>query len=139
MAHQRSIKPSLFPNFFPTAAVAGIPTAARGVLATAYVAGRARGSHCSPCAIFEASRNAGRTWSRHVVPGAQPSIYSFSPSDPIGPNSAGQHIGNDSQNVWFEPYVAADPSHAGRYTGAFDATKSWAFQCAVTNKSPNGR
>ena len=49
------------------------------------------------------------------MPGAQPSIYSFSPSDPIGPNSAGQHIGNDSQNVWFEPYVAADPSHAGRY------------------------
>ena len=64
--------------------------------------------------MFETSTDAGRTWSRHLVP-AQPSIYSFSPSDPAGPNSVGQHVGNDSQNVWFEPYVAADPSRPGHY------------------------
>lgn len=98
-----------------TGAFAGIPTAARGVLATAYVAGRAAGGSCSPCAVFETSTDAGRDWSRHVMPGAQPSLYSFSPSNPLGPNSAGQHIGNDSQNVWFEPYVAADPSRPGHY------------------------
>jgi hypothetical protein len=97
-----------------TGAFAGVPKAARGVLAAAYVAGRASGSNCSPCAVFETSRNAGRTWSRHLIP-AEPSIYSFSLSNPTGPNSAGQHVGNDSQNVWFEPYLAADPSNAGRF------------------------
>ena len=97
-----------------TGAFAGIPTAARGVLATAYVASQAKGSSCSPCAVFETSTDAGQSWSRHLIP-AQPSIYSFSPSNPTGPNSAGQHVGNDSQNVWFEPYVAADPSRSGHY------------------------
>jgi hypothetical protein len=33
-----------------------------------------------------------------------------------GPNPpVANHIGNDSQNVWFEPYVAADPDHPGHY------------------------
>jgi hypothetical protein len=98
-----------------TGAFAGIPTAARRVLATAYVASRAKGSSCGPCAVFETSPGGGQTWSRHLIP-AQPSIYSFFLSNPTGPNPpVANQIGNDSQNVWFEPYVAADPSHAGHY------------------------
>jgi hypothetical protein len=99
-----------------TGAFAGIPVAAHGVLATAYVGGRAAGSGCDPCAIFETSRDEGRSWIRHVIPGANPSIYRFNPLDPLGgPNSIAGLIGNDSQTVWFEPYVAADPSHRGRF------------------------
>lgn len=57
-----------------TGAFDGIPVGAHGVLATAYVAGAAPGSDCTQCAVFETSTNDGKTWSRHLIPGATPQI-----------------------------------------------------------------
>ena len=104
-----------------TGGFGGIPVAAHGVLATAYVAGSAPRSNCSQCAVFETSTNGGRTWSRHLIPGATPQIDTWSATDPLSfltgdPNGwAAQALVVDSQSVWFEPYVAADPSRAGRF------------------------
>jgi hypothetical protein len=92
-----------------TGAFDGIPVAAHGVLATAYVAGAAAGSDCSQCAVFETSTDEGSTWSRHLIPGASPQIKVFSAGDPAS------FAGSDNQTVWLEPYVAADPSTPGRY------------------------
>lgn len=76
----------------------GIPAAAHGVLATAYIAGSAPGSDCSICVVFETSTDAGATGQRHLVPGVTP------------------EIGNqNNQTEWYEPYIAADPVHAGHY------------------------
>jgi hypothetical protein len=62
--------------------------AAHGVLAAAYIASAAPGSSC-PCAVFETSTDAGAHWSRHVAAHGLPS---------------GSGV-----------FVAADPSHNGRY------------------------
>jgi len=105
-----------------TGAFGGIPVGAHGVLATAYVAGAAPGSDCTQCAVFETSRDDGRTWSRHLVPGVTPQIKTltadnatsfFAGTDPH--DWVAQFLAVDNQSVWFEPYVAADPSTAGRY------------------------
>jgi hypothetical protein len=62
--------------------------AAHGVLAAVYTASAAPGSTC-PCAVFETSTDAGAHWTRHVVaPGVPPGTGLF---------------------------VAADPSHKGRF------------------------
>ena len=47
----------------------GIPVARAGVLATAYLAGKAPGSSCTTCLVFQTSRDDGTTWTTHVVPG----------------------------------------------------------------------
>jgi hypothetical protein len=61
--------------------------AADGVLAAVYTASAAPGSTC-PCAVFETSTDAGAHWTRHVVSGV--------------PTGTGL-------------FVAADPSHKGRF------------------------
>jgi len=62
--------------------------AAHGALAAVYTASAAPGSTC-PCAVFETSTDAGAHWTRHVV-------------------SAGVPAGSGL-------FVAADPSHKGRF------------------------
>ncbi len=66
--------------------------AANGALAAAYTSSAAPGSTC-PCAMFETSTDAGAHWNRHVVASAIP-------------NASGL-------------YVAADPSHRGRFAVLF--------------------
>jgi hypothetical protein len=61
--------------------------AARGVLAAVYTASAAPGGTC-PCAVFETSTDAGAHWTRHVVSAVPPGTGMF---------------------------VAADPSHKGRF------------------------
>jgi hypothetical protein len=60
---------------------------AHGVLAAAYTSSAAPGRSC-PCAVFETSTDAGAHWNRHVVAAV--------------PTGSGM-------------FVAADPSHRGRY------------------------
>ena len=62
--------------------------AVHGVLAAAYISRAAPGSTC-PCVVFETSTDAGAHWSRHVVATGLP---------------GGEGV-----------FVAADPSHTGRY------------------------
>jgi hypothetical protein len=62
--------------------------AAHGVLAAVYTASAAPGSTC-PCAVFETSTDAGAHWTRHVVAPGVPAATGL--------------------------FVAADPSHRGRY------------------------
>ena len=75
----------------------GGPVASFGTLATAYVA---NGPHCpNACIVFETSKDDGGSWRRRVVapvhfPGASNGL---------------------STSYNFEPYIAADPSRAGRY------------------------
>ena len=117
-----------------TGGFSGQPVAAEGVLATAYLAGGAAGQTCAPCVVFETSSDDGITWTRHVVPGATPSIRSgVGPviADPLGgPSVVGVTAGtglllSDDPTVLFEPYVAADPSHRGRYAlMILDATRT---------------
>src|SRR5207253_648087 len=102
-----------------TGAFDGIPVAAHGVLATAYISGAAAGSDCSQCAVFETSVDGGRTWLRHLIPGASPQVKTFTAADPT------TFAGSDNQTVWLEPYVAADPSTPGRYAAMIlDASRT---------------
>jgi hypothetical protein len=85
---------------------AGAPVARAGVLATSYLAGKAPGSSCTTCLVFQTSRDDGATWTRHVVPAA------------VDGPSLGAHVLNPlaiSSSLAFEPYLAQDPSRAGRY------------------------
>jgi hypothetical protein len=85
---------------------AGIPLARSGVLATAYLAGKAPGSSCSTCLVFQTSKDDGTTWTRHVVPAS------------VDGASLGAHALNPlaiSSSLAFEPYLAQDPSRPGRY------------------------
>jgi len=66
--------------------------AADGTLAAVYTSSAAPGSTC-PCAIFETSTDAGAHWNRHVVESSIPSTSGL--------------------------YVAADPSHKGRFAVLF--------------------
>ncbi|MCU1295573.1 MAG: hypothetical protein JWP08_4423 [Bryobacterales bacterium] len=78
----------------------GTISASRGVLAAAYTTSAASAVVASgveqpcPCTVFETSRDAGRTWARHVVPRSSP--YA------------------EAQDV-VSAYVAADPARAGRF------------------------
>ncbi|HMC51208.1 MAG TPA: sialidase family protein, partial [Acidimicrobiales bacterium] len=102
-----------------TGAFGGIPVGAHGVFATAYVAGAAPGSDCTQCAIFQTSTDDGKSWNRHLVPGATPQIQTFTTANPTSFGST------DNQSVWFEPYVAADPSRPGRFAiMVLDATRT---------------
>jgi hypothetical protein len=102
-----------------TGAFGGIPVGAHGVLATAYIAGAAPGSDCTQCAVFETSVDGGTTWLRHLVPGATPQVKTATGGD------LGATFSSDNQTVWFEPYVAADPSRAGHYAiMVLDATRT---------------
>jgi hypothetical protein len=85
---------------------AGAPVARAGVLATSYLAGKAPGSSCTTCLVFQTSHDDGATWTRHVVPAA------------VDGPSLGAHVLNPleiSSSLAFEPYLAQDPSRAGRY------------------------
>jgi hypothetical protein len=84
---------------------AGIPMARAGVLSTAYLAGAFPGSACTTCVVFQTSRDDGRTWTRHLVP-AQ-----------VDGTALGAHAPNPldvNPSLAFEPYLAQDPSRAGR-------------------------
>jgi len=84
----------------------GIPLSRAGVLATAYLAGAFPGSACTTCVVFQTSNDDGRTWARHLVPAT------------VDGPSLGAHALNPldvSSSTAFEPYVAQDPSRAGRY------------------------
>ena len=98
-----------------TGAFDGAPAAAFGVLATAYVAAAAPGSNCTQCVVFETSSDGGGTWRRTLVPDATVQIESLTPGSIAGQHVAQALIGNDSQAVWFEPYVAADPTRRDHF------------------------
>ncbi|MDT4893667.1 MAG: hypothetical protein QOE97_2702 [Pseudonocardiales bacterium] len=93
----------------------GIPLARGGVLATSYLAGKAPGSTCTTCLMFQTSRDDGTTWTRHVVPAT------------VDGPSLGAHVLNPlaiSSSLAFEPYLAAVPSRPGRYAvTVFDRTQ----------------
>jgi len=93
----------------------GIPLSRAGVLATAYLAGAFPGSRCTTCAVFQTSRDDGRTWSRHLFPAT------------VDGASLGAHDLNPlgiSSSLAFEPYVAQDPSRPGRYAAmVYDAAQ----------------
>jgi hypothetical protein len=95
---------------------AGAPVARAGVLATSYLAGKAPGSSCTTCLVFQTSHDDGATWTRHVVPAA------------VDGASLGAHVLNPleiSSSLAFEPYLAQDPSQAGRYAVmVFDTTQT---------------
>ena len=96
--------------------------AVHGVLAAAYISSAAPGSTC-PCVIFETSSDAGAHWSRHVVATGLP---------------GGEGV-----------FVAADPSHKGRYAVLIpsfvpeevrvvttaDSGRTWSTPTAMGNES----
>lgn len=84
----------------------GIPLARGGVLATAYLASHAPASTCTTCLMFQTSRDDGTTWTKHVVPAS------------VDGPALGAHVLNPlaiSSSLAFEPYLAQDPAHPGRY------------------------
>jgi hypothetical protein len=90
-----------------TGGFSGGPVATGGVLATAYVS--AGGSGCNSCVVFETSADRGIHWAQHPTPAT------------VVPNS----ITTLDASLLFQPYVAADPSHPGRYAVmVFDAVES---------------
>ncbi len=91
----------------PMGGMGGSIDAAYGILATAFIASpkpsmfsAPNGQYCgtapTPCVVFETTKDAGVSWSRHVLP------VQF--SGEMGPGSA--------------PMVAADPSKKGHFTVA---------------------
>lgn len=84
----------------------GVPVGRDGVMATAYLAGKAPGSPCTTCLVFQTSRDFGSTWEKRVVPAT------------IDGPALGAHDLNPlaiSSSLAFQPYLAQDPSRAGRY------------------------
>ena len=84
----------------------GIPVGRGGLLATAYLAGKAPGSTCTTCLVFQTSRDFGTTWTKHVVPAS------------VDGPALGAHVLNPlaiSSSLAFQPYLAQDPSRPGRY------------------------
>jgi len=79
-----------------TGGFSGGPVAAHGLLATAY---SATGPGCNYCIVFETSADHGAHWDQHPTPAA------------IVPAT----LTDLDASLLFQPYVAADPSHAGRY------------------------
>ena len=79
-----------------TGGFSGGPIAGHGVLGTAY---GATGPDCGDCVVFETSRDGGNHWAQHPTPAT---IVSATLT------------GLDA-SLLFQPYVAADPSQAGRY------------------------
>jgi hypothetical protein len=100
-----------------TGGFSGIPTASHGTLATAYYSSAAPGHRC-PCLVSETSRDDGATWSRHVVPGANP-VVATGPAtifaDKPGRAPYLSPLINDTPSVELGPYDAADPTRPGRY------------------------
>jgi hypothetical protein len=89
-----------------TGGFSGGPVAAGGVLATAYLS--SGGSRCSSCVVFETSSDRGAHWAQHPTPAT------------VVPNS----ITTLDASLLFQPYLAADPSHPGRYAVmVFDAAE----------------
>jgi hypothetical protein len=95
---------------------AGVPVARSGVLASAYLAGSLPGSGCTTCLVFQTSHDDGTTWNRRLVP-----AY-------VDGTKLGAHDLNPlgiSSSLAFEPYLAQDPSRAGRYAVmVFDETQT---------------
>jgi hypothetical protein len=101
-----------------TGGMDGIIVAGHGILAAAYVTGPATGNSCAnQCAMFETSRDAGKTWMRHLVPGATPQLGGFSPNTPPGelPGCPDAGCMPRFQAYVAVPYLAADPAHPGHY------------------------
>jgi hypothetical protein len=84
---------------YGTGGFSGGPVAAHGVLATAY---SASGPGCNACVVFETSTDGGAHWAQHRTPATvlPPELTTLDAS------------------LLFQPYVAADPSKAGRYAVA---------------------
>jgi hypothetical protein len=100
-----------YPNSL-TGGFNAIPVAANGYLATVYYASSAPGGGC-PCVVFETSRDDGRHWNRHVVPGAKPQVHGGVES--VQANGLGALLIGDGQSAVFGPYPAADPAHPGHF------------------------
>jgi hypothetical protein len=96
--------------------------AAHGVLATAY---SASGPGCSACVVFETSRDGGAHWAQHRTPaGVLPA-----------------QLTTLDASLLFQPYVAADPSRAGRYAVAVfnpDRTQLLAYVTADSGRTWSG-
>jgi hypothetical protein len=86
-----------------TGGFSGIPTAAHGVLATAYVAGRRSTPGCSPCVVFETSTDGGAHWLQRVA--HEVTVFESGVENPTASNP----------NDQVQPYVAADPSRKDHY------------------------
>jgi len=71
------------------------------------------GSEPAPCTIFQTSRDAGRSWSRHVLP-----IKLTPGANPGGPGTA--------------PMIAADPTKPGRYSVGVAMNKDSEFHVVTT-------
>ena len=102
----------------------GVPLARAGVLATAYLAGKAPGSSCTTCLIFQTSRDDGTSWTRNVVPAM------------VDGPALGAHVLNPfaiSSSLAFQPYLAQDPSRAGRYAVMVFDTPQKALLVYVTS------
>jgi hypothetical protein len=84
--------------------------AARGVLAGTYISRAAPGSTC-PCVVFQTSTDAGAHWSRHVVTTGVP---------------GGEGV-----------FVAADPSHKGRFAVLIRTFVPQEVQVVTTGDSGN--
>jgi hypothetical protein len=81
---------------YGTGGFSGGPVAANGVLATAY---SATGPGCNPCVVFETSTDGGAHWAQHQTPAS----------------ALPAQLTTLDASLLFQPYVAADPSRAGRY------------------------
>jgi len=81
----------------------GVPAAAHGVLAAAYVASRTGDPVCDGCVVFGTSADGGAHWRQRVVPGAR--VYAAGVENPTG-TEPGDPV---------QPYVAADPTRRGHY------------------------
>lgn len=84
----------------------GIPVARDGLLATSYLASAFPGSSCTTCVVFQTSVDEGRSWQRRLVPARLdgPALGADDPN-PLAVSSS----------LAFMPYLAQDPSRAGRY------------------------
>jgi hypothetical protein len=77
----------------------GTISTTHGVLAAAYTTSAtstATDTAC-PCTVFETSRDDGANWDRHVIPQSSPAVADNSAQDVV------------------QAYVAADPTHKGRF------------------------
>jgi hypothetical protein len=107
---------------YGTGGFSGGPVAAHGVLATAY---SATGPGCSTCVVFETSTDGGAHWAQHRTPA------SVLPAQ----------LTTLDASLLFQPYVAADPSKAGRYAVAVfnpDRTELLVYVTADSGRTWSG-
>jgi photosystem II stability/assembly factor-like uncharacterized protein len=126
-----------------TGGYGGTISAANGVLAAAYFASAANGYSCSsalPCIVFETSTDDGATWLRHVVLQHAVAPWPLSATTTPCPDGSqvqqfyGAFLPRAGYILW-QPYVAADPRHAGRYAVMILTSNGAQMTVYVTNDS----